>query len=32
MGHATGTITFDTYGAGVPVEVLAGMLIRLFNS
>lgn len=26
MGHASGTITFDTYGSGVPVEVLAEML------
>jgi integrase len=26
MGHASGTITFDTYGSGVPVSVLAEML------
>ena len=26
MGHASGTITFDTYGSGVPVEVIAEML------
>jgi integrase len=30
MGHASGTITFDTYGAGVPVEVLAEMLKGIF--
>jgi integrase len=29
MGHASGTITFDTYGAGVPVEVIARMLNTL---
>ncbi|MNF66052.1 site-specific tyrosine recombinase XerD [compost metagenome] len=29
MGHASGTITFDTYGAGVPVEVIARMLKTL---
>ena len=29
MGHASGTVTFDTYGAGVPVEVIAGMLNTL---
>ncbi|MFL1391488.1 tyrosine-type recombinase/integrase [Pseudomonas tritici] len=32
MGHATGTITFDTYGSGVPVDTIAEMLTRLFNS
>lgn len=32
MGHATGTITFDVYGSGVPVETIAGMLTGLFNS
>ena len=26
MGHASGTITFDTYGSGVPVVVIAEML------
>ena len=26
MGHASGTITFDTYGLGVPVAVIAEML------
>lgn len=31
MGHASGTITFDTYGSGVPVEVLAKMLRGLLN-
>ena len=31
MGHASGTITFDTYGSGVPVEVIAGMLSGLFG-
>ena len=31
MGHASGTITFDTYGSGVPVETLAGMLGELFK-
>jgi integrase len=30
MGHATGTITFDTYGSGVPVDVIAEMLSGLF--
>ncbi|MNG10323.1 Phage integrase family protein [compost metagenome] len=29
MGHASGTVTFDTYGAGVPVEVIARMLNAL---
>lgn len=29
MGHASGTITFDTYGSGVPVEVIAEMLSGL---
>lgn len=29
MGHASGTVTFDTYGAGVPVEVIARMLKTL---
>ena len=29
MGHASGTITFDTYGSGVPVEVIAEMLCDL---
>ncbi|WP_241088136.1 tyrosine-type recombinase/integrase [Pseudomonas viridiflava] len=26
MGHASGTITFDTYGSGVPVDTIAKML------
>jgi integrase len=26
MGHTSGTITFDTYGSGVPVEVISEML------
>jgi len=30
MGHATGTITFDVYGSGVPVEVLAELLKGIF--
>ena len=30
MGHATGTITFDTYGSGVPVDTLADVLRELF--
>ncbi|WP_225927665.1 tyrosine-type recombinase/integrase [Pseudomonas iranensis] len=29
MGHASGTVTYDTYGAGVPVEVIASMLKSL---
>ena len=31
MGHASGTITFDTYGSGVPVETLVEMLGGLFR-
>lgn len=31
MGHASGTITFDTYGAGVPVEVIAKMMKTLLR-
>lgn len=31
MGHASGTITFDTYGGGVPVETIARLLRELFN-
>jgi len=31
MGHASGTITFDTYGAGVPVETIARVLEALFH-
>lgn len=31
MGHASGTITFDVYGSGVPVETLAEMLVGLFK-
>jgi integrase len=30
MGHATGTVTFDTYGSGVPVETIAVLLRQLF--
>ncbi|KPU60996.1 phage integrase family protein [Pseudomonas fluorescens] len=30
MGHASGTITFDVYGSGVPVETVAEMLMELF--
>lgn len=30
MGHASGTITFDVYGSGVPVETIAEMLGELF--
>ncbi|WP_314388477.1 tyrosine-type recombinase/integrase [Pseudomonas brenneri] len=30
MGHASGTITFDTYGSGVPVGVIAEMLSGMF--
>lgn len=30
MGHASGTITFDTYGSGVPVETIAEVLRELF--
>lgn len=32
MGHASGTITFDTYGEGVPVETIAQLLKGLFNA
>lgn len=32
MGHASGTITFDTYGSGVPVETMAEVLRGLFIS
>jgi integrase len=31
MGHASGTITFDTYGSGVPVETIAQLLKTLFH-
>ena len=31
MGHASGTITFDTYGEGVPVLVIAEMLKGLLT-
>lgn len=31
MGHVSNTITFDTYGAGVPVEVVANMLNMVFS-
>lgn len=30
MGHASGTITFDVYGSGVPVKTIAEMLKDLF--
>jgi integrase len=30
MGHASGTITFDVYGSGVPVETIAEMLVGVF--
>jgi integrase len=30
MGHASGTITFDVYGSGVPVETIAETLRELF--
>ena len=30
MGHASGTITFDVYGSGVPIETIAEMLVELF--
>jgi hypothetical protein len=29
MGHASGTVTFDIYGSGVPVAVIAEMLSGL---
>lgn len=32
MGHASGTITFDTYGSGVPMRALAELLMTLFGS
>lgn len=31
MGHASGTITFDVYGSGVPVETIAEMLEGLLK-
>lgn len=31
MGHASGTITFDTYGSGVPVETLAQVFTGIFG-
>ncbi|MBO2890241.1 tyrosine-type recombinase/integrase [Pseudomonas asiatica] len=30
MGHASGTVTFDTYGSSVPVETLAELLKGLY--
>lgn len=30
LGHASATITFDTYGSGVPVETIARLLKGLF--
>lgn len=32
LGHASGTMTYDTYGSGVPIGVLAGVLKGLFDS
>lgn len=32
MRHASGTITFDTYGFGVPVGTIAELLKDLFNA
>lgn len=32
MGHASGTITFDTYGSGVPLDVIVTLLKELFSS
>ena len=32
MGHASGTITYDTYGAGVPVETITELLKKLFSA
>jgi len=31
MGHASGTVTFDTYGSGVPVERISQLLKILFE-
>jgi integrase len=31
MGHASGTITFDTYGSGVPTATIAELLQQLFE-
>jgi integrase len=31
MGHTSGTITFATYGVGVPVETIALLLRELFT-
>lgn len=31
MGQASGTITFYTYGAGVPVKIIAQLLKKLFT-
>ena len=31
MGHASGTITFDVYGSGVPVETIAELLERFLK-
>lgn len=31
MGHSSGTITFDTYGSGVPVETLAQVFSGIFD-
>jgi integrase len=30
MGHASGTVTFDVYGSGVPIETIAHLLKGLF--
>lgn len=32
MGHASGTVTFDTYGSGVPAAVIAEMLKGVFSN
>jgi integrase len=31
MGHVSGTITFDTYGSGVPIDTIANLLKDLFD-
>jgi len=32
MGHVSGTITFDTYGSGVPIDTIARLLKDLFDA
>lgn len=32
MGHASGTVTFDTYGSGVPIETIAKLLKEIFSA